>query len=348
MLKHKRTAPGAETRGNTGQLLVLKWRTYWTAPGAEIKQIFQIQQFISDFFPQSSLYPCKQTPEKQGSLVASQRRAAYNGSCLGNASLITLIGLISELAAGKCQSGQQKMEKLINGKGECLKRWCWGQAWRVLFLMGIARVGPLWNATLWQLRTWEQTPIRRNAYVLGWYPRKHVSRFQYSQARLTIVTMNAWRRLSLKRGTCDTRRSMCTCHSGFLRMAYALSAWKNRPIDRLRMQSWAYTQTRTHTHIQNHTNNEALVAAVLCLDQPIQQISMFCKRWCGIRNQILNPKPEEMKNTALGPAEAGFVVGSEETGGKRQGEREQPLPWRARDLGVGGWGVGVGGGRKER
>lgn len=41
-----------------------------------------------------------------------------------------------------------------------------------------------------------------------------------------------------------------------------------------------------------------------------------------------------MKNTALGPAETGFVVGSEETGGKRQGEREQPLPWRARDLGV--------------
>lgn len=56
-----------------------------------------------------------------------------------------------------------------------------------------------------------------------------------------------------------------------------------------------------------------------------------------------------MKNTALGPAETGFVVGSEETGGKRQGEREQPLPWRARDLGVwGGGGGGVGGGRKER
>lgn len=34
------------------------------------------------------------------------------------------------------------------------------------------------------------------------------------------------------------------------------------------------------------------------------------------------------------------MVGSEETGGKRQGEREQPLPWRARDLGVGGGGVG--------
>lgn len=54
----------------------------------------------------------------RGSLVASRQCGAYNGSCLGNASLITLIGLISELAAGKCQSGQQKMEKLINGKGE--------------------------------------------------------------------------------------------------------------------------------------------------------------------------------------------------------------------------------------
>lgn len=125
VLKHKRTAPGAETRGNTGQLLVLKGRTYRTAPGAEIKQRLQ---FISDFFPQSSLYPCKQTPQKQGSLVASRRHGAYNGSCLGNASLITLIGLISELAAGKCQSGQQKMEKLINGMGECLKCRCWGQA----------------------------------------------------------------------------------------------------------------------------------------------------------------------------------------------------------------------------
>ncbi len=139
VLKHKRKASGAETRGNTGQLLVLKWGICWTAPGAEIKQRLQ---FISD-----SLYPCKQTPQKQGSLIASRRRGAYNGSCLGNASLITLIGLISELAAGKCQSGQQKMEKLINGKGECIKCRCWGQAWRVLFLMGIARVGPPWNAT---------------------------------------------------------------------------------------------------------------------------------------------------------------------------------------------------------
>ncbi len=117
VLKHKRKASGAETRGNTGQLLVLKWGICWTAPGAEIKQRLQ---FISD-----SLYPCKQTPQKQGSLVASRQRGAYNGSCLGNASLITLIGLISELAAGKCQSGQQKMEKLINGKGECLKCRCW-------------------------------------------------------------------------------------------------------------------------------------------------------------------------------------------------------------------------------
>ncbi|KAK2884141.1 hypothetical protein Q8A67_017778 [Cirrhinus molitorella] len=47
-----------------------------------------------------------------------------------------------------------------------------------------------------------------------------------------------------------------------------------------------------------------------------------------------------MKNTALGPGEAGFVVGNEETGGKRQGEREQPLPRRARDLGVEGGGSG--------
>ncbi len=52
-----------------------------------------------------------------------------------------------------------------------------------------------------------------------------------------------------------------------------------------------------------------------------------------------------MKITALGPGETGFVVGNEETGGKRQGEREQPLPRRARDLGVeGGWGSGGGGG----
>ncbi len=52
-----------------------------------------------------------------------------------------------------------------------------------------------------------------------------------------------------------------------------------------------------------------------------------------------------MKITALGPGETGFVVGNEETGGKRQGEREQPLPRRARDLGVEGGSGGVEGGK---
>ncbi len=52
-----------------------------------------------------------------------------------------------------------------------------------------------------------------------------------------------------------------------------------------------------------------------------------------------------MKNTALGPGETGFVVGNEETGAKRQGEREQPLPRRARDLGVEGGSGWVEGGK---
>ncbi|KAL0164702.1 hypothetical protein M9458_040455, partial [Cirrhinus mrigala] len=76
-----------------------------------------------------------------------------------------------------------------------------------------------------------------------------------------------------------------------------------------------------------------------CLEEPVWTLRSNRSRRSagdGIRNQILNPKPEKMKNTALGPGEAGFVVGNEETGGKRQGEREQPLPRRARDLGVEG------------
>ena len=59
---------------------------------------------------------------REGTRAASRLHVVYNDSCLRNASLITLIGLISELAAGKCQSGQWKMERLINGKGDWLQK----------------------------------------------------------------------------------------------------------------------------------------------------------------------------------------------------------------------------------
>lgn len=43
--------------------------------------------------------------DEQSNRAACLPRTVYNGSCLRNASVITIIGLISELAARKCHSG---------------------------------------------------------------------------------------------------------------------------------------------------------------------------------------------------------------------------------------------------